>query len=149
MSDPDVGRHGFWSSLPGFLTALGTLIGAVAAAWVAFQSYPGPPHVRDSVVTAASQTTGPSQPHESLTNIGSLTFAGEMGPLEPGISYNQGDIYDQPAESAERCSRICYDDNRCLAATFVISQKRCWVKNTLKDIGRSPDMVSARRLVVK
>ena len=73
-------------------------------------------------------------------------FVGPMGPLEVGISYNQGDIYDNPAQSAQECAKMCADDDRCLAVTYIISQKRCWVKNKTLSVGSSPDMISSRKM---
>jgi len=74
-------------------------------------------------------------------------YTGEMGPLEEGISYNQGDLYDEPASSPEDCRNLCYNDDRCIVVTFIKSQHRCWVKNAIGPIGRSSDMVSSRKLV--
>jgi hypothetical protein len=66
-----------------------------------------------------------------------------MGPLQPGISYNQGDLYDRPASSPQQCSQLCYNDDRCRAVTFVISQQRCWIKDRVNPTSSSPDMISA------
>jgi len=74
-------------------------------------------------------------------------FSGPMGPLEPGISYSQGDMYDRPSSTAQQCATLCYNDYRCLAATYIDSQQRCWLKNSIGPIGRSTDMTSSRRLV--
>ena len=73
-------------------------------------------------------------------------YYGEMGPLEEGISYNQGDLYDEPASSSEDCRTLCFNDDRCIAVTFIKSQHRCWVKTTIGPIGRSSDMVSSRKM---
>ena len=73
-------------------------------------------------------------------------YTGQMGPLEEGISYTQGDMYDQPAASPQDCQVLCSNDDRCVAVTFVKSQQRCWVKNAIGPIGRSSDMVSSRKL---
>lgn len=69
-----------------------------------------------------------------------------MGPLEPGISYSQGDIYDQAADSPEQCVQLCGNDDRCLAVTYIYSQKRCWLKDRINAAQSSGDMVSARKL---
>lgn len=87
---------------------------------------------------------------EAFSVPSSPRYAGKMGPLEPGISYNQGDIYDTPSNSAEQCSSQCYNDNRCIAVTWIESQKRCWIKGSFTgNIGRSSDMTSARRLITR
>jgi hypothetical protein len=81
---------------------------------------------------------------------GTVRYRGPMGPLEPGVSYNQGDIYDTPSEAAEDCSIKCYNDDRCIAVTWIQSQKRCWVKGSFTgNIGHSSDMTSARRLITR
>ena len=81
---------------------------------------------------------------------GSLRFKGPMGPLEPGISYNQGDIYDSTAMTAAECSKLCYNDDRCIAVTWIDTQKRCWVKSFFTgNIGHSSDMTSARKLITR
>lgn len=77
-------------------------------------------------------------------------YRGRMGPLERGLSYNQGDIYDTPSATPAECSKRCDDDNRCIAVTWIESQKRCWVKGSFTgNIGYSSDMVSARRLITR
>jgi hypothetical protein len=73
-------------------------------------------------------------------------YTGKMGPLEYGLSYNQGDMYDKPANSAEECSNRCYNDDRCIAVTYVVDQNRCWLKKSIGPIGKSPQMISARKL---
>ena len=69
----------------------------------------------------------------------------EMGPLEPGISFNGGDIYDRPAASAEACANLCANEDRCRAVTFIISQQRCWLKDRVNPSAQSNDMISARK----
>lgn len=79
-----------------------------------------------------------------------VRYLGPMGPLEPGISYNQGDIHDSSAKTPEECSSICYNDDRCIAVTWINSQKRCWVKGSFTgNVGYTKDMVSARKLVAR
>jgi hypothetical protein len=81
-----------------------------------------------------------------LNPVGTRRFTGSMGPLEDGISYNQGDLYDRASGSPEDCANFCYNDDRCIAMTYVKSQQRCWIKSSIGPVGKSPDMVSARRL---
>lgn len=73
-------------------------------------------------------------------------FTGSMGPLEEGVSYNQGDLYDQPSSSPQQCALFCYNDDRCVAITFIKSQQRCWIKSSIGPVGRSGDMVSSRKV---
>ena len=86
--------------------------------------------------------TGPNLPSPGVT----ARHTGGMGPLEEGISYNGGDLYDRPSSSPEECSTLCYNDDRCTAATFIRSQQRCWIKSLIGPAGRSSDMVSSRKL---
>lgn len=71
----------------------------------------------------------------------------QMSGLEPGWSYNQSDIYSKRASSALECSRICLDDARCRAMTYIESQRLCWVKDRIPAArGESSDMTSAIKL---
>ena len=95
----------------------------------------------------------PARPDQGVTKLppvqadGERTrFTGRMGPLEEGISYNHGDMYDRPANSPQECAAACYNDDRCIAVTYVTDQKRCWLKNSIGPIGRSPAMISSRKL---
>jgi hypothetical protein len=137
------------------LTGIAAVIGAGTAAFVAMRANSSA-GLRPGIEQHASQPASPSAPKPesqaappatTTPLIGQKGFTGPMGPLEAGISYNQGDIYDNPAESAQDCAKMCADDNRCLAVTYIISQKRCWVKNKTLSIGASPDMVSSRKLI--
>ena len=120
---------GFWSTLPGVLTGVAAVLTAGTAAIVTIRQV-NAPH-------------GVNAPASELSPYSRAT--GAMGPLEPGISYNQGDLYDRPASSAEECARLCYNDDRCRAMTFIISQQRCWIKNQVNPAAASSDMVSARK----
>lgn len=116
---------------------LGTLGAAVIGNWD--KIFPGPP--RPSPSTGSNDT---GQPHVAPPAVKRST--GSMGPLEEGISYNQGDLYDRPSSSAQECTQLCYNDDRCVAVTFIKSQQRCWIKSSLGPIGRSSDMVSSRKV---
>jgi PAN domain len=143
MTDTGGGRGGFWSTLPGLLTGIAAVIGAGTAAIVAMRSNP------TSATKLGVEQHPPVQPEAVPAPnpvVGQKKFIGPMGPLEVGISYNQGDIYDNSAASAQDCAKMCADDDRCLAVTYIISQKRCWVKNQTLSVGASPDMVSSRKL---
>lgn len=127
---------GFWSTLPGVLTGLAAVIGACTALYVAFKPAPQP-----RIEPPATTTRMPSPPDQMPKTKGGAT--GPMGPLQRGISYNQGDIYDRPASSPEQCSLLCLNDDRCTAVTFIISQQRCWIKDRVLATAQSSDMVSA------
>lgn len=68
-----------------------------------------------------------------------------MGPLKPGVSFLQGDIYSRQARSAEECAELCEQEMRCRAMTFIISQQRCWIKDRIRPTALSSDMVSATK----
>jgi hypothetical protein len=144
MADEGKPSGGFWSTLPGILTGLAAVIAAITTAVVATRSNPTPtPQPVPAAYQAPEQT-----PAATPTANPVVTATGPMGALQPGTSYNQGDIYDRPASSAEECSTMCYNDNRCRAMTFIISQQRCWIKDKVTgDVGHSPDMVSALRQI--
>ncbi|MEJ8858275.1 PAN domain-containing protein [Variovorax robiniae] len=70
-----------------------------------------------------------------------------MGPLERGVSYNQGDYANRDAKSPEACSELCGNDARCVAMSFIPSQQRCWLKDRLTgNVAKSVDMISARKV---
>ena len=134
----DSKQRSFWTSLPGVLTGLAAVVTAGTGLYLALDSvarqHPKP-----------SDQPPPSTPTLSAPSA-SGGFTGPMGPLEPGVSYSGGDLYDQPAETAEFCAQLCANDNRCAAVTFIISQKRCWLKNRINPPQQSSDMISSRRL---
>ena len=135
----DSTKGGFWSTVPGILTGLAALIGACTALYVAFKPVPQPNRPDPGVVMPTPRPTPVPTPVPRPTPV----VYGPMGPLERGISYNQGDIYDRPSSSPEQCSQLCYNDNRCRAMTFIISQQRCWIKDRVLATAQSSDMVSA------
>lgn len=136
----DGSSSGFWTSIPGILTGIAALITATAGliALTKQPQNPNPAHVGPQGPTPSGEL-----PLPAIGSTGSAT--GPMGNLQPGISYNQGDIYDRPAKSPAECSTLCYNDDRCVAMTFIVSQQRCWIKNQIGPIGQSQDMVSARK----
>lgn len=140
----------FWTTLPGVLTGLAAVIAAVTGLYLALKPAPNVP-VPSGGGTGTGTVT-PTEPKPTFTTP-TTRYATppppppdtKMGPLQRGISYNQGDIYDRPATSAEECSRLCYNDNRCKAMTFIISQQRCWIKDRVNPTAQSSDMISAVR----
>jgi len=135
-------NKGFWSTLPGVLTAVAALVTAGTGAFLALRgsnaSPGGPPASQQSPrqEPASTQAPEPVQPER---------FTGPMGALEQGVSYSGGDIYDRPASSAEQCATLCANDDRCRAVTFIISQQRCWLKGSINPAQYSNDMISARK----
>ena len=73
------------------------------------------------------------------------TRHGGMGPLVPGLVYRQGDYRSELVGSAEACSALCAQEAQCHAMTFIISQGRCWLKNTVPPTAESADMISAAK----
>jgi hypothetical protein len=138
-SMPDEPRHGsFWSTIPGVLTGLAAIISAGTGLYLAARAS-NSQHQSEGPPAAVAQKPA-AQPASTAEH-----FTGPMGPLENGISYNGGDLYDQSAESADACAQLCANDDRCRAVTFVISQKRCWVKNHVNGSAQSSDMISSRK----
>jgi hypothetical protein len=68
-----------------------------------------------------------------------------MGPLMPGLVYLQGDYRSEVVGSAEACSALCAQEAQCRAMTFIISQQRCWLKDTVPPTAESGDMISAAK----
>jgi hypothetical protein len=71
--------------------------------------------------------------------------AGQMGSILRGVNFDQGDLYSRNVVTAEQCAKLCSDDDRCVATTFVISQNRCWIKSRLDGVAYSSDMASSLR----
>ena len=138
------GSGGFWSSIPGILTGIAALITAVAGILVLTRQSPSP-NPTPTPAAPRDQTPRAETPQRPRVPNERARATNQMGSLQPGISYNQGDIYDRPAKSPEECSTLCYNDDRCVAMTFIISQQRCWIKNQIGPIGQTQDMVSARK----
>jgi hypothetical protein len=162
----DENRNSFWMTLPGILTGVAAVITAAGAIYLGVRNTPQPtqPTVTQSATQPSAQpqptsTQGTSQPpaqtpakpqepnsqSQPTGTPPSQKFTGQMGPLERGISYSGGDMYDRPSQSPEECSKLCFNDDRCRAATFIISQQRCWLKNQVNAPQQSSDMVSARK----
>ncbi len=141
----DENKHSFWTTLPGILTGLAALITAVGAIYFG--------NKRDTPPIAQQQAQTQSEPKTSSATQVPLPpqpspaekFTGPMGPLESGVSYSGGDIYDRPTHSPEECSKLCDNDDRCIAVTFIISQQRCWLKNKVNAPQQSSDVVSAQK----
>ena len=143
-------RGGFWTSFPGVLTGIAAVITASAGLFIALGPRPGDgqPTPQNQPANAPTlQTSSLTQPQKgSGETVGAAGSSGVMGPLEPGISYSQGDIYDRPAGSPEECVQLCSNDDRCRAVTYIISQQRCWLKDRVNPAQLSSDMISAKKL---
>lgn len=67
-----------------------------------------------------------------------------MGPLLPGQGFLGGTDYKEvQVSTAADCRRLCAAENMCVAMTFSIMQKKCWLKNQTTTLAASGDMVSA------
>ena len=76
-----------------------------------------------------------------------------MGPLQQGVAdlatTAQGqpsDLYSRLTKSPSNCAAICLRDASCKAMTYIISQRRCWIKNSVPASAPNPDMVSAAKI---
>jgi PAN domain-containing protein len=69
-----------------------------------------------------------------------------MGPLVVGRVYLQADYRSAPVASAAECSALCDKEAKCMAMTFVIGQKLCWLKDKVPATADSPGYVSAVKL---
>lgn len=66
-----------------------------------------------------------------------------MGPLVEGLAYRQADYRSASVASADDCSALCRDEERCVAMTFVVSQKLCWLKDSVPATANHRDYISA------
>jgi hypothetical protein len=67
-----------------------------------------------------------------------------MGPLMTGQGFLGGTDYrSAQAASPDECSSLCASEDVCVAMTFIISSKTCYLKNKLTSTAATSDMVSA------
>lgn len=67
----------------------------------------------------------------------------KMSQLQYELNYDQGDVYYTYARSPGQCSDICLMDDRCVAMTYIISSRQCWIKNVRNSPSKIGGMVSA------
>lgn len=119
---------------------LKTLIGAIILALIAGTSSPWwydrlfpkapPPAIQDT----SRATPGPAPAAAAATS---------MSALEYDKAYLQGDIYSKPSVSAEDCSTLCLNEEKCKAMTYIKSQQLCWIKGAVQGSASTSDMISA------
>lgn len=129
------GSGGFWTTLPGILTGVAALIGAVTGLYIALnRDHPSSNKSVDPVVPVITEPPKPGkQP---------------MGPLERGIGFDHNDINANgwlSVISPEACSDLCYENIECRAMTYVVSNKSCWLKYAVPGRSMNLDEVSAVR----
>jgi hypothetical protein len=117
----DKNKQSFWTTVPGILTGLAAVIGAVGTIY--FNSHPTS-----------------STPPEPVPHL--------MGPLQRGFGLDHSD--SDPASwvhltTPEACSDLCYKDAKCKAMTYVKSNQSCWLKYRVPVISVNADEVSAIR----
>jgi hypothetical protein len=67
-----------------------------------------------------------------------------MSALMQGQGFLGGTDYrEAQVASAGACSALCARESACVAMTFIISKKTCYLKNALTATAASSDMVSA------
>jgi hypothetical protein len=59
-----------------------------------------------------------------------------------GMAFVGGDYRSAPTANAADCSAICGREQLCVAATFIESQKLCWLKNSVPPTAINSDMAS-------
>jgi hypothetical protein len=128
---------GFWSSIPGILTGLAAVIGAIAGLYVAFKpgSAPITPPQNHPIASTTNDGVTPASRPQSL-----------MGPLEHGWNYDHNDLDPNgwlSVASADACSDLCYARTDCKAMTYVVSNKSCWLKYAVPSPTQNTDMISA------
>lgn len=146
--------HSFWTTIPGILAGIAALLTAITGLYIAFRPTP-PVRQPDSAaptVTASPHTAakpqGTPKPADKIPDapVPSPRPQVHMSGLKDGEAYLQADIYSRATDSAVECAEICRSDSRCMAMTFIKSQKLCWIKGSVPATAASSDMVSARKL---
>lgn len=67
---------------------------------------------------------------------------------EAGWNYEHGDLDADKwlsVASAEACADLCYQRNECVAMSYVVSNRSCWLKHSVSTKVANPDVVSAVR----
>ena len=64
-----------------------------------------------------------------------------------GIDFTGGDLTQAGHRevSFAECQSICLSDDRCIAVSYVVSQRWCWPKNRILTTDRNPSVISAIR----
>lgn len=147
---------GFWTTLPGVLTAIAAILTAVAGLTVVLRPSPptispgeipkGSPSVSSEKQPNAVQSPDFAKPPAAASRVVPPPKA-MMGPLEEGKAYLGADLYSQAANSADECAVICRNDDRCKAMTFIKSQRKCWIKDSAQDSTSNGDMISAKKMI--
>ena len=160
MADEKSGS--FWATIPGMLTGLAALIAAGTSAYVTIQkSGPAAPAPVQAGVAAPAPTPAPL-PTAATAAVAPAPLAATettelpapsaalasrpMGSLHRGIRYGGSDLKVEQSASAVDCARLCFDDAQCVAISYARSTHQCHFKGAVQDVGRDPDIVSARRL---
>lgn len=68
-----------------------------------------------------------------------------MQPLEEGVN-RAGYDFDHmgvDAANAYDCAELCRTNDQCVAMTYVVSRRTCWLKKAVPDPKPQPDHVSA------
>src|SRR5262245_16617295 len=104
MSGDERRSGGFWTSLPGVLTGLAAVLTAGTGLYLALRQSPQSQSSTRELRPPPARPTPASGP--SANSVQPSGFTGPMGPLEHGISYSGGDLYDRPATSPEECAQL-------------------------------------------
>lgn len=130
-------QKGFWSTVPGILTAVSGLIVALTGLYLALK--PAPPHIE--APSPGGPVSPPPQPPKKYV----------MGALQPGVNYNHGDLhvpFGDSTTTAEACADLCNNTKECFAMTYVIPLRTCWIKREADNRVADPVMVSSVKLEV-
>ncbi|MCL6683755.1 PAN domain-containing protein [Sphingomonas alba] len=96
---------------------------------------------------ATSNTDGGTDQDNSteVQDNTSTDTGGTMGPLEQGVNRDAHDLSNigKYAANAYDCSELCRIEKRCVAMTYVISNRTCWLKGVVPPQSPNADMISA------
>ena len=94
---------------------------------------------------AQTNTGGGAETNQDTAATNAASIDALMGPLEEGVN-RQGYDFDSAglaAENAEVCAELCRVNERCVAMTYVVSRRTCWLKGRKPEPKPHPDMISS------
>jgi hypothetical protein len=59
-----------------------------------------------------------------------------------GLDFHGGDYDDRKGVTLDECQYFCNRDDRCVAYSYILPRRWCWLKDSESERYRNPDVVS-------